>query len=451
MTGRREAPAVWNAQRIIVALGYASMIAWVAWWAWSILQFRLALGDLTWLPTWKYLGLDFQHNFLAARAWLEGLDPYRFDFGDPRGLYAYPPVMLPFFGWTALVADFMLGTVAWALFIAAGCAIGVWQVLGFRRASGRSEVPFVAILGLVLWSAPVVFAMERGNCDVLVLILVLLAAAALTQPARWPWTLLAASCLALAATLKIYPLAVIAALFALRRPAAAGLTLLFVAGLVFVLAEPFAQWLAVLKTLPGAGPRVNPLLELGQWLRNDTRAAAPAALDYLYYLDNIPTWASLHSPADWWPALCYRLGVERLASWPVFLVNVVTLLPGTLWGLWRIFRASDAARLSLPVLLWLMTLATCWMPFSYDYNLIFLPLLVVALWDGRDRRWLLALLPVLAPWWLPFGPVDYDWVLARSVLKLVSLYVATWLLVEGLRGAGEFGRRAPPARLADPA
>jgi hypothetical protein len=337
------------------------------------------------------------------------------------------------FAWTALVADFRVATGIWAAVIVASVALCVVQISRLRHASGFSELPMAVMLALVLWSAPVVFAMERGNFDVLVLACMLLAAWALARPSPGlAGHLLAALCFVVAATIKVYPLAVLLALFAMRQYRVLALTAAGTVILVLALAEPFSEWLAVLRTLPGAGPRVNPLLDFWQFLTGGAITVSAGGGDFLYFLDNIPTWASLHSPGDVLPALWFRLGLEPLAAWPVLAMNFFVLAPITLWGYWRIDRLQDAQRFSLPVLLWIMAVATYWMPFSYDYNLIFLPLLIIATWDSREPPLMQILLAMSVPWWLPFGPAgpaDFDLVVARVVLKLVALYVATALLV----------------------
>jgi hypothetical protein len=86
----------------------------------------------------------------------------------------------------------------------------------------------------------------------------------------------------------------------------------------------------------------------------------------------------------------------------------------------------------LPILLWVMALATFWMPQSYDYNLIYLPLLMVAVWDKREPVWVQLLLLLSLSWWIPFGPTGYDWALARVLLKLLALYVVTLVMIRGL-------------------
>lgn len=410
-----------NMQFVFIVLSYVSIAVWFLWWGGNLSRFKLQFADVSWLPIYQFLGLDYYHNHFAAAAWLQGINPYVHDFGDPRGLYSYPPVVLPLFSWVALVPDFQVAARLWALFIAAACACGLWLIRRFRRTEGWSDISVVSMLALVLWSAPVVFAMERGNCDVLVLICVLLAAVALSQSARWSLELLAAVLLALAATIKIYPLMAFVALFALRRYRVMILMGFGIAMLLLPFGEMNQQLLTVAQTAQSS--RINPVLEFVQWLRGDLTPHAVGD-----YSNGMLLWGSLHSPGNWWPALWVRVGIDSIAAWPLLAVQIATLAPVTVWGCWRIFHADDPARLSLPILLWIMTLATFWMPLSHDYNLIFLPLLMLTLWDSREPWWVQALVFMSVPWWLPFGPSGYDWALARVLLKLLSLHVVTLLL-----------------------
>src|SRR5439155_2943246 len=71
-------------------------------------------------------------------------------------------------------------------------------------------------LAALLCSTPLFYAMERGNYDLLVLLLVLPAVWALRSQAWWR-NGLAGSCLALAAWIKIYPAILLLGLLPLRR------------------------------------------------------------------------------------------------------------------------------------------------------------------------------------------------------------------------------------------
>lgn len=417
-------------RNLVTIIEYAAIVLWLLFWFESFRESRLQFGGASWLPAWDWLGIDYLHSHLAVQAWLHGLDPYSYYFGDDRGLYAYPPPMLPLFAWAGLVPDFSSASIIWAMVIAGGVLACVWQIHDFRRAQAWSPLSPLLMLGLVLWSSPVVFAMERGNSDVLILGCLLVAAPLLAQSARMPLAVPAAALLALAAAIKIYPLAVLAALAALRRYLVLALTILFLVLVVLLLREEYLQWLNVIRTLPIAGPRVNPILDFWLWLRGNADALRLTETgDLLAYLDGTRDWGARHSPGDWWWRFWLWAGVIAPASWPVALVHVVTLTPVTAWGFWRIFTSKEAARMPLPILLWAATVGTYWMPYSYDYNLIFLPLLFVALWDTREPWWMQALVLLSAVWWVPFGPTDIEWTIARVVVKLLSLYIVTLLLV----------------------
>jgi SAM-dependent methyltransferase len=442
--------AVWSwgvRQGALIAAGLALAI-WVWWWIASLSGFALRTPLESWLPVWRFLGLDLMHNYLGARAWLDGVNPYLQPFGDPRGLYAYPPIVLPLFGWAAWVRDPAVVVGIWVFVIAAGCGLCLWQVRRFRLREGLTDVPLLAMLALVLWSAPVVFAMERGNCDVLVLICIVFAAMALKTAGNRSADTIAGAFLALAAMIKIYPLMAIAVLIGLRRWRVISVMM---AGVVLALLIPgqvTLQWLDVMKTMQG--DRLNPVLEILNWLQGQAGHASLLELKQAVVASH-GFWGSLHSPGNWWPAFWLRLGSPSIATWPLLVAQVVTLAPVTLWGLWRIYRATDGARLILPVLLWIMTAATFWMPLSYDYNLIYLPLLILALWDRRHAGWVHAALALSLLWWLPFGPTGYDWSLARVVLKLFAFHVVTMMLVRQLGLSGSTQRhegRALPAEAA---
>ena len=417
-----------NPRLAIQVLSYAALALWVVWWLGNLAKFQFQFADVSWLPAWRFLGFDYLHNHLGSQAWMRGVNPYLHSFGDERGLYGYPPIVLPLFSWVALVPDFKVAARLWALFIASGCGFCVWHIWRLRRAEGWSELPIVVMLALVLWSAPVAFAMERGNCDVLVLVAVLFAALALKLPPRWWVDSMAAFLLALAVTIKIYPLVVVLGLVALRRYRVLLLLVPCIAFLLLPFGESLKAWLTVAQTIQGH--RINPVSELFQWWTGDAMSLLPNAFGN--YFQSRMFWGSMHSPGNWWPALWLRFGLESIAAWPVLAVQIATLAPVTLWGCWQIYRVPNSARLALPILLWIMALATFWMPQSYDYNLIYLPLLMVAVWDQREPPWVKLLLLLSLPWWIPFGPTGYDWALARVLLKLLALYVGTLVMIRGL-------------------
>src|SRR5262249_47470286 len=78
------------------------------------------------------------------------------------------------------------------------------------------DVPLPFLLGAFLCSTPVLYALERGNCDLLILLPIAGAAWALRRRSL-PRDLLAGGCLALAAWIKLYPGLLVLSLPALRR------------------------------------------------------------------------------------------------------------------------------------------------------------------------------------------------------------------------------------------
>lgn len=81
---------------------------------------------------------------------------------------------------------------------------------------GIERVPLLAMLSAVLLSTPVLLEMERGNSDVLVLLMVCCAALLLRAPGRMR-EVAAGLLLAIGAWVKLYPGLLLVALIALRR------------------------------------------------------------------------------------------------------------------------------------------------------------------------------------------------------------------------------------------
>ena len=80
------------------------------------------------------------------------------------------------------------------------------------------------------------------------------------------------------------------------------------------------------------------------------------------------------------------------------------------------------------------------MRLSYDYTLFYMPLLIIALWDrSNDAGGGQVVLVLSLLWWLPFGPLGYDWALARVVLKLFAFYTITLVLIRRLNSPTVLG------------
>jgi hypothetical protein len=130
-------------------------------------------------------------DFFQVSEILRSLNPYGLQAGN------YPPVGY----W--LVAPFEWMSNYAALFVFLSIAIGflVWW-LSRTFTSGLPTVERVAVVAVALLSLPITFAVDRGNIDLLVLILVICGVAALERKRH----VLSASLLGIAAAAKIFPI-----------------------------------------------------------------------------------------------------------------------------------------------------------------------------------------------------------------------------------------------------
>src|SRR5207302_3021493 len=166
--------------------GVGLLLIWGLVWAASIHRGRLVGAQRVWNYAYDFLGLDFLNNYQAARHWLAGGDPYREPFGDPTGRkLCYPPIVLPLFAWCGWVKP-RAAIVLWMGILAGLAALGA--VLGWRarRKLGLWDVPLPFAVAVVLVSTPVIYAMERGNYDLVLLVPLVLAAWALQRRGWWP-------------------------------------------------------------------------------------------------------------------------------------------------------------------------------------------------------------------------------------------------------------------------
>src|SRR5688500_8863040 len=86
-------------QALLVVVGVVLLILWAWWWFETMRRGQMVLARQTRIPGWRFLGLDFLHNYWGVRVWVAGGNPYHVEIGDWRGKYAYPPIALPLFSW----------------------------------------------------------------------------------------------------------------------------------------------------------------------------------------------------------------------------------------------------------------------------------------------------------------------------------------------------------------
>jgi hypothetical protein len=383
---------------------------WAGWWAFSLRQDKLAMGEATWINTLDFLGGDFLSNYAAVRARAAGIDPYREPYGDAYGIaYDYSPLVMDLFSW-CLVVPRRAAILLWMGAVAAVAALGAWASWRTRRALGLAEIPLPAGVAATLVSTPVLFAMERGNCDALVLLLALLGAWAADR--RTPFgDLAAAFCLALATWVKPYAL-----LAGLGLVAARGLSPLAVMGACFV-----------------ALGLVHP-----EGTRSYLAFAASQVATY-----GAPFHPAAHPLSTYWPMLWAGTPLEPLAKVPGLAASAALLLPPALLVSWR-FRGARPRGLLFPFLAWLLALATFLPPFSNDYNLIHLPIAALALWHLRDgwpsQLAMAALLLSWQPFQLPLSPK------LVFAFKLAGLIAVGAMLLRRIAESGSSGAGAPSPR-----
>jgi hypothetical protein len=404
------------------ALGIVLLILWAVWWIGSFItrpiiapapagaegQVRLhALldGRRTWILPAKFIGKDLHYNYVSVRSWLAGYHPYRHAPDEPdRPLYIYPPPALPLFAWTALMA-LDAAIVLWTCALVGIMAIGArmsWRERVTARLS--PTLPFVLVLGLVLLSTPVVFLMERGNFDGVV-VLLLVCAVALMRPETAKADALAGLCVALAAWLKVYPGIVLLGLCALRRWRVLAWAVAWGIGLGLAMWPATLAWI---ESIRAAAQHAGTIGDAG-----DARYA---------------TWS--HTLPAWWDFL--RTSRRTLLPQvPGIVVAAIVLLPLAAWVCWSVYRSDRRATVVFGLLAWLTALGTFAPAISFDYNLIFLPLAALAVWDRRDPVIAQAVLVLLMLWWQPFNlGIDGAFL---SLVKLLGLVAVGYLIVRRAR------------------
>jgi hypothetical protein len=354
---------LWQVERL-VALGLISL--WGLWWVESARRDVLVCGAWTTVPALTFLAGDFKaHIDHVARIAAAGIDPYRKTGDFFCELYPYPPMIARAFSWVTWF-DSRTASLVWLSVLALiFVTAGVWAGR-VRRALGLVAFPSAVAVAAVLFSTPALLAMERGQCDPIVIPALLLAAWLLNHRRRgafW-FEIAAGGLLGVTAWIKYYPGVAAVALVALgrRRGLAA---FVVVAGLIGVVDRD-----GVIQSIRN-GQKVHVVLG-----------------------DKIPiVHGTKHSIVENWP----RLGVVRRDGLarrvPGAWAAAAVLIPA-IFGVSRAMaRASVSAPrpgpgpgpLIGPYLLWLAVAATFGMPYALDYNLVPLVVVILAVYDRRDR------------------------------------------------------------------
>jgi Glycosyltransferase family 87 len=352
----------------LTVLGVLLLAACAWWWKATLHRNQWPGGQRSWVPPAHILSVDFLSNYQAAPFWVNGGNPYREDFGDPlKRPYTYSPICLVLFSWCSFFKvrqAVLVWTVALAV-MAAAAAFVCWR---HRQKLDLWSLPLPFLLATVLCSTPVLFEMERGNCDLVVLMLLACAAWALAKEGL-VGDILAGTCAAAATWMKIYPGLLGLGLLVIRRPRA--------------LACLLAAYLAI-----GAADYKDTLQSIAS-IRAYVR-------DY-----DIPVHASAHPFGTYWKHLWEGSRLAFLNKLPGTVAATATLLPVVLWVSMHVHRCRNRRFVLFPYFAWLTAVATFLPPVSNDYNLFFLPIAALAVWDRRDPVLVHVLMAMLLLWWQP--------------------------------------------------
>jgi hypothetical protein len=331
------------------------LVVWAVWWAGSLRRGHLEKTRGLWVWALPFLSGDFKVSIdHVARIRAAGGDTYGEDWSCQ--LFPYPPTVPAVFVWVNLMSP-QAASVVWTVALNGLAGLGAWAAWASRRRLGLEAIPFPAVLAATLFSSPFIYAFERGQCDALV-IPGLVAGAWLLRSGSGRSQFLAGAAFALATWVKYYPGLVLFGLIAQRRGRAfAG----FVAtGLVVGLAD---------------------LKGVLQALRN-------SQLAFQHVVIRLPKQIvyDSHSLTSYWPALWADTRLKWLGHVPGGLAAVGLVFPFLAWVSLRVARGRDrGSEVAYPYYIWLVAVATFLPKVAGDYNLIYLPLAMLAAWGGRDR------------------------------------------------------------------
>ncbi len=385
-------------RRLASILAFIALALWGYWWITWIRQGYVDGKDM-WFTAWEFLGLDFRHNDLAVKHLFRGGNPFTEPFGHPISeRYGVHPLTLVLFSWCGLMST-DAAYVVWVSVIAGVLAWGAALVNTHRRTMALRPCPVLVPQALILCSMPGIFAMERGNWDVLPLAAVLLISVAARRRTIWADVAIAV-CAACATWLKYYPAVLVPVLIVAARYRAAWMSVL-------------AAILLGLVALPAAIGAIDNSLEI----------ASTDDVKYAYLVG--------HSLTSHWRPWFRHFGFHRVASIQGISGAAVVLFPLAAWVSFRVFQSARRESLLLPMMLWSIQAATFWFPMSYDYKIFFLLLALLTVWSKHDGVMGIAILIGTAVWAWPFLTTDH--IPLVLFLKLSTLFGVAWMLVRRAR------------------
>jgi hypothetical protein len=217
------------------------------------------------------------------------------------------------------------------------------------------KVSLLLAVAVFFFSAPFLYALERGNYDLVILPLLIAAAWGLTRASLYG-ELSAGVSLGLAVAIKIYPAFLFLALVPLRRFRVLWCGLVVLGGLLLLQYRDVLSFRANIQELisrhiPIPETPINP-------------AAHSLSGDWLLFWTGTP--------------------FAKLGRIPGTAASLGLLLPALLWVGHRVYKSPRPNRLVYPYLLWTLAAATFVPYIANDYSLVFLPLAALAVWDERN-------------------------------------------------------------------
>ena len=382
--GRPRSRSRW----IFRVLGLSLLTLWVYWWGRSFQENHLVSANHLWLPELDVLAGDLMVNTVPpAKAMIAGRDPYS------EGLAIYPPLAYLSFVWAAPMNP-KSATITWLSATAIIAGIGALAAGKARRRLALEEVPWSILLVAVLFSNPLLFAMERGNLDSLILLYVMLAIVLLKRGGAIAETVAGVVC-ALAMWTKFYPGLLLVGIVALRRWRA--IPGFVVAGILIGLID------------------VPSLIKLSENMKTVIEIFSPTFNSFH---------VASHSLSTAWVTLLPNTKLEALTVIPGIVGAAFLLGPLLGWISLKVFCCPRRLDLAFPFLTWLLALATFVPSLANDYNLFFLPIACLASWDRRDPVVAHMLIALMILWWQPVSlPIGGDLLLAFKYGGLVAVAI----------------------------
>jgi hypothetical protein len=385
-------------------ISWALLAFWCAWW--TVSHFRGELVGVrsrlfqSCLEPWTF-GCDFiWHIHAPARDWLGGKNPY-----EPKSesdIFLYPPLVLRAFAWVGLVPA-KVGQSLWTaaiLLMTAVCCRRVWHD---RKRLGLEEYPYPTLIVAMLFCGPMIFAVERGQFDLLTAPLVLAGLALMRRESRLgQWT--AGAVMAVAPLLKVYPGILGAGLLGLRRGRA--LAGFVIVGLVVCVAL-HDQTQQFLVNIGHHTDGIRKSLQLDQGTQ--------------VYSGNM-------SFPDSWPRIWRETPLRLLSNIPGPAAAALILGSLLIAVSWRMNRCAERSALAFPYLLWIVAVGSFVPPGANSYNVVFLPMAALTVCSRRDSLPCRALFWGSVVWLVPIElPVEGRW---QFLLKIGTLAAVGWSLIQ---------------------